>query len=698
MNIFSKVAWKDKISGDFKLGLRSIKFKIISAFLVLIIPISILGFASYHKAEEALSKSITSSNLEILNKTNDYLNLVCQNVYDVTLKLALDDSVRKVMNNEDTPQELNTSVHDMMKQITMTSSYISRVIVLYDGADGNTVSIDTADSAYIGDFKLKETNLYKNALKADGSVCWLGYRDEYNADSSYQKPGLSVVRIIKDVENGKVLGLLIVDLKPESIYDIINSLKLVKGSELHLISTDGRDYSNVEGLAGTDKSNESISMQRIYQQIIKEKDQNGSMGIQYKGDSCLLVYSKLKEKGFTLIEILPNSVLLKDLKSIAYITILLVIFACLFACLLGLIISSGISKSIRQLVKVTTRAACGDFTVQMQTKRNDELGILGNSIKDMIENTKILIKQSVEMSNKVDLSANEVKEKVMDIKISFESITGVVGEIAEGASKQACCVDTGVIEMNDLALRINLVTDDIKELEEKLNNSSILSEEGVYSINVLSQKSKETSDIAEQIVNDIEQLNNTSKYIEKIVKSISNISEQTNLLSLNAAIEAAKAGETGKGFAVVAEEIRKLAAQSNISSREIADLNKKIQNKTIETVKIAHTAKNIIINQITSVNNALDNFNNISQSINILVIKIDEIINKINQMNTNKTHTIDTIRNISDVSNQTAAASQEVFASVHVQSESVEQLGSCSEELNECVLELNKIICKFKLV
>lgn len=486
-------------------------------------------------------------------------------------------------------------------------------------------------------------------------------------------------------------------MKPEAIYDIINSLKLVQGSEIHLISSDGRGYSNQDDSGNTKRNKETLISNPIYKELLKAKKENDSINIQYKGKSSLLVYSKLKEKGFTLIGVLPNSELFKAAKGIAYITLCLVLFTSLFACVMGMVISYGIGNAIKQIIKVTTRAACGDFTIQIQMKRKDEFGILAKSISDMIENMKILIMQSIEMSSKVDSNATVVKGKVSDLKTSFESISIVMGEIAKGAAEQAGSVEAGAGEMNELAGRINTVTSDIKDIEYELNISLALTKDGLYSINDLINKSKETSTITESIVNDIEQLNQKSKYIDKIVKVICNISQQTNLLSLNAAIEAARAGEMGKGFAVVADEIRKLANQSSVSSKEIANMNKDIQDKTIETVRNAHTAETIIKAQITAVDNSVGSFERIAASIDILMNRIERIINKINEMNANKTHTMDTMNSISAVSNEAAAASQEVFASVYEQSEIVEQLSDYSDELSNYVSKLYEIINKFKL-
>ena len=183
--------------------------------------------------------------------------------------------------------------------------------------------------------------------------------------------------------------------------------------------------------------------------------------------------------------------------------------------------------------------------------------------------------------------------------------------------------------------------------------------------------------------------------IGSIIMAINEIAEQTNLLSLNASIEAARAGDAGRGFAVVADEIRKLADQSVECVNEIRKIVEDINDKTNDTVAIAKRAEDVVEIQGHSIETAKKVFNQIQSQFDELLGSLNEITEGINIIADAKTQTLDSIQNISAVSQQTAAASEEVTETANRQLEQVEKLNLAAENLNNNSSDLSQAIGVF---
>jgi len=248
----------------------------------------------------------------------------------------------------------------------------------------------------------------------------------------------------------------------------------------------------------------------------------------------------------------------------------------------------------------------------------------------------------------------------LNYKLNKE-ISLAIEQIAQGVTQQAIDINEGVQEINELADIIEKVIASTNILENEITNTEELKNIGMENINNLSEKTRKNTEFSKKIS---EILLNSQKGVEEIGKvseTISNISAQTNLLSLNAAIEAAKAGEAGKGFAVVADEVRKLAEQSSKSVNEI--------NKIINDIKL--------------------NTNNMKE----MIIEINEIL-KDQANSAAQTNKIFNTGKIVEMMND-LSATQEVSTSVDEFSKMVEKLNETSSDMENTAKSLSESIGKF---
>lgn len=450
--------------------------------------------------------------------------------------------------------------------------------------------------------------------------------------------------------------------------------------------------------------------------------------------------------------------IIRDTNTMKSTTMLLLFISTVFALFVSYI-SERINKknfaqTISRLSNVTVKIADGDLTQKIESLESDnETKKLADSINRMTRALFGIVKKLSDSSHMLAESSNEIMTVSEQIEIAVSQNAAAITEVARGAEQQniiasesskltsevvgeiteianmaskqaeeAKIAEDSVIKLSDSIADVISRSDTVlKASQESLEASQAGEEIAVQSVSGMNNIKKVVSESTQKI----EALWQKTKSISEIISVINDIAEQTNLLALNAAIEAARAGEHGKGFAVVADEVRKLAEKTAASTKEIVGLIGSVQegaNEAIEAMKEgnseverdaelidnAGTSLRKITSAVSRVNKEIDQVVALTDNMKISKDKVMEVIKKVKsdsatnlEKSNNSVGSIKEmaklIQEMNQITEQTAASSQEVSASTEEQTAHIEEMSSAITQLATMASDLKNLITAFRL-
>ena len=236
----------------------------------------------------------------------------------------------------------------------------------------------------------------------------------------------------------------------------------------------------------------------------------------------------------------------------------------------GLLIASGISRALSEVFRTMSAIADGNLTVRSTVSSCDEMGLLGAEMNLMADKLSGMVGKLADNSDKVSAAASQMHGTAAQMATSSEELAAQAGTVATSCMEMAATSD-------EIARNCHHAADESARANDAAEAGTRVVEQTVSVMNRISERVRSTACT-------IESLGSRSDQIGEIIGTIEDIADQTNLLALNAAIEAARAGEQGRGFAVVADEVRALAERTTKATREIAEMIKAIQGDTRDAV------------------------------------------------------------------------------------------------------------------
>jgi len=393
-----------------------------------------------------------------------------------------------------------------------------------------------------------------------------------------------------------------------------------------------------------------------------------------EGETYYVIASPIKRTPWVVVSCVSQDYILADLNKLT------VIIASVFAVILILVIVvvsvvlRNTLKPIRTLTAVLTTITDGDFSVTIPEKGNDEITVMSRSLNGFVEIMREIITDIRDISHQLD-----------ELSGSSKQISGALSEGAEGQAESMGDVKVTLDQIangiQELALHATTLSDVVNQTNERGKNAKAnmqltvdVASRGRSDMETVNQAMESIVQSMKQLSETVDEVGSSTRQINSMVEIISDIAEQTELLSLNAAIEAACAGEAGRGFAVVAEEIRKLADISSSSASKISEIIMQVNSKVSYMIDQTGQSVSHIEANSGKITSSCDIFENIYSNVTETDRMLSEIVAKIANVE-------DVATNIAALSQEQSASTEEILASTELLAESSLQFSADSKEM-----------------
>ena len=680
---------------------------ILSHFLIGALPVLIVGLAVMNIAQRSILEEVTTANIEKTAEMAGAMDMRFESLGQIALRIETDNTLVQTVNKgEDDYEsalgmiiERQTIVEEAFVDVRSANKYLDSVMFVKRdeviesngrGAYQTPEFIDSffaseaysalgpgkpADHWYYDAYGYEGIFLSHILLDAGREVAVLVMQtdDDYFMDSM-RLPGIDYSRLGDEVYVSE-LGLT--EEKQEAI------------EKIYYI-TDDEGYVITSTLPGLEDS-----VLTTVKDMAEQNADGGYVTSEGFEEEHMMTYSRMNN-GWYFVQAQPTRHIYDGVINIRTISISSIALAVLVAIAAGFVVAWTITRPILYIRDLLKKLEEGDLTVRSNIKGRYEMGQLSDSFNSMATNVGSLIGEVSMIGQGVQDDANNLENIA---KVSAESSSGIilaVEDVAQGATSQAEDAEKATVIIRDLTAKIKETETTFSSVIETTERTKEVSAKAGDTIDKLNTSTAETISLTDNIKDDISNLVKRFEDILNIVNLIAGISDQTNLLALNAAIEAARAGEAGRGFAVVADEVRKLAEQSTVATKNISEIVNSIYDATTKTQKMIEGGTEIFDRQETAVQETDEAFKDIIGDMEGISGEIERVHVMLTGLEELQDRAIDATTSIASIAEESAAAIEEVLATAQEQNTGSNDLSYMAVNLKTVLEYLNESISGFK--
>lgn len=528
----------------------------------------------------------------------------------------------------------------------------------------NDASVANRDTAYYWN-----QNGFLRQLNQQQDGWFFGFKQSGNATSvSIFQEANGDVKMFTNYQNLNGMSMSGLSKSMDDMVALLNGFQIEETGFVFLV--DGQGQVQIHRDSSKSKSTLSKLFGSNTSTLLNKSDFN-LMDAVYEGRDVLVASSYIPSMDWFVIGVIPVNEVFSELNQVAkQMMITTIVVAGLFI-IMGIFLADGIARPIRAIAErfADLGKGDGDLSQRIEIKGQDEIGQLSEGFNGFIEKIHQSMKEVASTSSALQSAADGVSSK--------SHTTYNNSQIQRDQTIQV------VAAINQMGATISEIASNAATAAEIASQASDNTQEGQT---VVSQAKEAISRLAVDIENTgqvIGQLASTTQDIGSILGVIRDISEQTNLLALNAAIEAARAGEQGRGFAVVADEVRNLASRTADSTEEIQKMINQLQSDAKDAVSAMDAGKSVTGEGVSASDEAVE-----------VLVRISERIHDISDRNTQVATATEEQSTVVHTINQNI---EEINAINEVTTGTAEELASASSELKELSERLDRMVGSFKL-
>ena len=407
------------------------------------------------------------------------------------------------------------------------------------------------------------------------------------------------------------------------------------------------------------------------------------------------------ENGFIFVMTADDTDLLKAANKLQARGLGTAVVVLIFGVFVAWICARRMTRPLIRMTSAVDRIAGFDLTEDPELialdKNKGETGAIAHAVLHMKQALRSMVQQIREESANIHQASGQLEENATATSGNVDSVETAVNEIATGATSQATETQRAtedVVMMGTMIENTSTQVENLNSTAVEMSNASASARDALEELNHINEKAIESIEV---IYQQTHTTNESALKIKDVTELIASIAEETNLLSLNASIEAARAGDAGKGFAVVASQIQKLAEQSNASTKKIDDIIHMLLTDSENAVHTMEEVREVMHQQSEKVEQTKQVFDSLNQGIDQSISGMEAISEHTRQLDHARENIVDTVQNLSAIAQENAASTEETNAVVMEIGGVMQQISGNAQGLRRIADILEKNMETFKL-